>query len=127
MVGRPWFIPLSLLHVRADELLRNIPVLVLGSSTAELPTFDDFFDWDSSVGCILLFCKSFADEHYILTIELIQGGIIGWCFDKYGPRTVMCIGSVVYIFSIMMTSLCQHYYQYLLSQGVLFGIGVGLM
>lgn len=36
-------------------------------------------------------------------------------------------GTAVYVLSIMMTSLCKSYYQYLLAQGLLFGLGIGLM
>jgi hypothetical protein len=39
----------------------------------------------------------------------------------------MIIGSVVYVFAIMMTSISTQYYQYLLAHGVLFGLGVGML
>ena len=52
---------------------------------------------------------------------------MGRCFDRYGPRPLLATGAVVYVSSVMMTSLCESYYQYLLAQGILFGLGVGLM
>ena len=52
---------------------------------------------------------------------------MGRCFDRYGPRPLLVTGTVIYVSSVMMTSLCKSYYQYLLAQGVLFGLGVGLM
>jgi len=52
---------------------------------------------------------------------------VGRCFDRYGPRPLLVTGTVIYVSSVMMTSLCKSYYQYLLAQGVLFGLGVGLM
>lgn len=39
----------------------------------------------------------------------------------------MATGTVIYIFAIMMTSISTQYYQYVLSQGLLFGLGVGLL
>lgn len=56
-----------------------------------------------------------------------QGALVGRCFDCYGPRPLLLAGTVIYVSSVMMISLCQSYYQYLLAQGVLFGLGVGLM
>lgn len=39
----------------------------------------------------------------------------------------MIPGTVVLVFSIMATSLSTRYYQYVLSQGILFGLGVGML
>jgi hypothetical protein len=39
----------------------------------------------------------------------------------------MLAGALVFGFSLMMTSLCTKYYQFILSQGVLSGIGNGLV
>jgi len=36
-------------------------------------------------------------------------------------------GSISYVFSIMMTSLCKEYYQFILAQGVLGGISTGFL
>lgn len=46
------------------------------------------------------------------------GLIFGRVFDVYGPRWMLLIGTVVYIFGLMMTSLCTEYYQFFLAQGV---------
>ena len=56
-----------------------------------------------------------------------QGAIVGRYFDHYGPRPLLVTGTVIYVSSVMMTSLCKSYYHYLLAQGALFGLGVGLM
>ena len=39
----------------------------------------------------------------------------------------MVPGTVMLTLSIMMTSLSTRFYQYILAQGVLFGVGVGMM
>lgn len=39
----------------------------------------------------------------------------------------MIPGTIVLVFSTMMTSLSSKYYQYVLTQGILFGLGVGMM
>lgn len=59
--------------------------------------------------------------------DLVQGGFIGRIFDIYGPRPLMISGTLCYAVSVMMTSLSTKYYQYILAQGVLFGLGVGLL
>lgn len=39
----------------------------------------------------------------------------------------MTAGSVIFVASLMLTSISTRYYQYLLFQGVFFGLGVGLL
>ena len=56
-----------------------------------------------------------------------QGAIVGRCFDRYGPRPLLLTGAAIYVSSVMIISECKTYYQYLLAQGILFGLGVGLM
>ena len=56
-----------------------------------------------------------------------QGGFVGRVFDAYGPKVIMAPGTLVLVFSTMMTSLSSKFYQYILAQGLLFGIGVGMM
>ncbi len=63
----------------------------------------------------------------ILTDALGYGGSVGRIFDAYGPRVIIIPGTVVLVFSTMMTSLSSKYYQYVLTQGILFGLGVGMM
>jgi len=53
----------------------------------------------------------------------------GRLFDAGYFRHCLSVGSVIYIFSVFMLSLAEphHYYQYLLSQGVGMGLGMGAM
>ncbi|KAI0698102.1 MFS general substrate transporter [Cytidiella melzeri] len=62
-----------------------------------------------------------------LWVFFFSGGFVGRFFDAYGPRWLMVPGTVILVFSIMITSICKEYYQYILGQGVLFGLGVGLL
>ncbi|KAK9364349.1 major facilitator superfamily domain-containing protein [Lipomyces kononenkoae] len=52
----------------------------------------------------------------------------GAFFDKYGAR-VSCHDpcQIIYVFSMMMTSFCKEYYQFILAQGILGGLGVGFL
>ena len=48
-------------------------------------------------------------------------------FDAHGPTGLMIAGTLCCLISTMTTSVCKEYYQYILSQGILFGLGVGLL
>ncbi|EXJ84172.1 hypothetical protein A1O3_04839 [Capronia epimyces CBS 606.96] len=49
----------------------------------------------------------------------------GPLFDRYGA-TVMRIPALLYVFSIMMTSICTKYWHFLLAQGIFGGISLGM-
>lgn len=57
----------------------------------------------------------------------LQGGFIGRMFDMYGPRAIMALGTTVYVASILLTSIACSYPQYIVAQGVLSGLGVGML
>ena len=48
-------------------------------------------------------------------------------FDVYGPRIIMALGTAVYVASILLTSVAGQYSDYLVAQGVLSGLGVGML
>ena len=56
-----------------------------------------------------------------------QGAPIGRLYDAHGPTWLMVAGSLCCLISTATTSICKEYYQYILSQGILFGLGVGLL
>ncbi|EPE04549.1 monocarboxylate permease-like protein [Ophiostoma piceae UAMH 11346] len=63
----------------------------------------------------------------VQTCLLLGGGIIGGpLFDRYGA-TVIWPAAIAFVFSIMMTSLCKEYYQFMLAQGILGGLSDGIM
>ncbi|CDO77904.1 hypothetical protein BN946_scf184692.g2 [Trametes cinnabarina] len=59
----------------------------------------------------------------------LLGTFTGRIFDAYGTKYMIPAGSFICVFALMMVSLCEndHAYQVLLSQGVLFGIGIALL
>ncbi|OJJ45906.1 hypothetical protein ASPZODRAFT_152862 [Penicilliopsis zonata CBS 506.65] len=54
------------------------------------------------------------------------GLISGPLMDRYGARVILIPCSALFILSVMLTSLCREYYQFLLAQGVLGGLANGL-
>lgn len=74
--------------------------------------------------------------HHVLTsyhspqqlfILFLGGAVVGPIFDKYGSRALMLSGTAVCLLSFICSSFAAHYYQYLLSQGILLGIGNALL
>ncbi|OSC99674.1 MFS general substrate transporter [Trametes coccinea BRFM310] len=57
------------------------------------------------------------------------GTLTGRIFDAYGTKYMIPAGSFLCVFGLMMVSLCEkdQAYQVVLSQGVLFGIGIALL
>lgn len=49
--------------------------------------------------------------------------IVGPIFDSYGSRRLLIVGTLIYVLSIMFTSLSSELYQFILAQGLMFGIG----
>ncbi|KAK8205025.1 major facilitator superfamily domain-containing protein [Phyllosticta capitalensis] len=62
-----------------------------------------------------------------LFLLFIGGMFAGPAFDAFGARAVFIPGGVLYVFSLMMTSLCKEYYQLALAQGVLYGIANAML
>ncbi|KAF7935921.1 uncharacterized protein EAE98_002141 [Botrytis deweyae] len=57
---------------------------------------------------------------------LFSGSAVGGpLFDRYGGRTIWP-AALLYVFSVMMTSLCKEYYQFMLTQGILGGVATGM-
>lgn len=54
-------------------------------------------------------------------------GVVGGpLFDRFGAWTIRP-AAVLYVFGIMMTSLCTKYWQFMLSQGIVTGLATGLI
>ncbi|KAI1170701.1 major facilitator superfamily domain-containing protein [Nemania sp. FL0916] len=52
-----------------------------------------------------------------------SNAIMGRLFDNYGPRWILVVGTIVYSFGLMVTSLSSEYYQFILSQGIVLALG----
>ncbi|KAF4247759.1 hypothetical protein CNMCM8980_006982 [Aspergillus fumigatiaffinis] len=53
--------------------------------------------------------------------------VSGSLFDLHGAKILLIPGSISFVFSIMMTSLCKQYYQVILAQGILGGLSTGFI
>ncbi|RDX44156.1 MFS general substrate transporter [Lentinus brumalis] len=60
-----------------------------------------------------------------LWVFFFSGAFVGRLFDAYGPRPIMVVGSLVLVLGTMLTSISTQYYQYILAQGILVGVGIG--
>ncbi|KAJ5116716.1 hypothetical protein N7456_001064 [Penicillium angulare] len=73
---------------------------------------------ESTIGWIGAICIFF-----LFSISTVAGALL----DFFGPEVLICSGSIVYVFGIMMISLCKEYYQFLLAQGFLLGTAMSLL
>ncbi|PYH44576.1 putative MFS monocarboxylate transporter, partial [Aspergillus saccharolyticus JOP 1030-1] len=60
---------------------------------------------------------------FIFSVSAVSGALL----DAIGPRILLLAGSVGSVFSLMMTSLCKEFYQFILAQGILLGISQSLL
>ncbi|EJP69333.1 monocarboxylate permease-like protein [Beauveria bassiana ARSEF 2860] len=51
------------------------------------------------------------------------GIVVGRLYDNFGPKWILRIGTVIYIFGLMMTSLATEYYQIFLAQSIVASMG----
>ncbi|KAL2195934.1 major facilitator superfamily domain-containing protein [Corynascus similis CBS 632.67] len=59
-------------------------------------------------------------------IQFAGGALTGPLFDRFGSWVIRP-GAVLYIFALMMTSICKEYWQFMLAQGVLAGFSMSLL
>ncbi len=59
---------------------------------------------------------------------LLVGGLLtGPVFDAGHLRGLVIAGTILTVFGMMMTSLCKEYWQVVLAQGLVVGVGSGCM
>ena len=51
------------------------------------------------------------------------GGVTGVLVDAFGPRKIIMTSSLIAVFGLCMLSLSTKYWQVLLSQGLVYGMG----
>lgn len=59
----------------------------------------------------------------LLLVSLFAGPL----YDKGYVRSLLYTGTLLTVFSMMMTSICEAYWQFIMAQGVTFGLGSGLL
>ena len=78
-----------------------------------------------------LFHKSSSDISWIGSIQsfllLFVGSLTGPSYDAGYFRTLVCTGSFLVVFGHMMLSLCHEFWQVLLAQGFVVGIGTAAL
>lgn len=60
-------------------------------------------------------------------ILFIGGLVIGPMYDRYGATRIVVPGTLIYVLSMILTSLSTKYYQLMLTQGIMFGIGNAML
>ncbi|EKM75508.1 hypothetical protein AGABI1DRAFT_46358 [Agaricus bisporus var. burnettii JB137-S8] len=60
-------------------------------------------------------------------VFFLAGAPVGRFSDAHGPTVLLMIGSFVFTLSLVLTSISTVYWHYILSQGILFGLGVAFM
>ncbi|TQS33141.1 hypothetical protein Golomagni_06524, partial [Golovinomyces magnicellulatus] len=109
--------------------------------------------WTIAVGgasvffCTLGFANSFGTfEQYYIThqlqgesaskvswigslaafLQFLTGLVSGPCFDRFGAK-MLRPAALLYVFAVMMLSICKVYWHFMLVQGVLMGILMGVL
>ncbi|OTB07496.1 hypothetical protein M426DRAFT_317802 [Hypoxylon sp. CI-4A] len=62
-----------------------------------------------------------------LFVVFFAGIQVGPIFDRYGPRYLVAVGSVLVVASQLLLGLCEEYYQILLTYSILGGLGGALL
>ncbi|KZT69532.1 MFS general substrate transporter [Daedalea quercina L-15889] len=62
-----------------------------------------------------------------LWVFFFSGGLIGRLFDERGPKALMALGTALLVVSVMITSVLSSYPAFLVVQGIIFGLGAGLL
>ena len=58
---------------------------------------------------------------------LFGGPFVGKIFDDYGPHYLLLVGGFLHVFGLMMASISNKYYQFLLSQAICSAIGASMI
>ncbi|KGO39280.1 Major facilitator superfamily domain, general substrate transporter [Penicillium expansum] len=99
--------------------------------TNQLKTYSSSeVSWITSSECESLLPQPAVKQqaHFNLVFfMLFMSPLSGYLFDNYGPRLPICIGGLMHVFGLMMTSLSSKYYQFYLAQSICSGTGTSLI
>ncbi|KAH8688010.1 riboflavin transporter MCH5 [Tricladium varicosporioides] len=106
-------------------------IVAIGASLTIFTTFG----WVNSWGVFQEYYESHQLQHMstsaiswigsLQSFILFSGALFGGpLFDKYGER-VIWLSAPTYLLSVFLTSICKEYYQFMLAQGILGGLGMG--
>ncbi|EGE08652.1 MFS monocarboxylate transporter [Trichophyton equinum CBS 127.97] len=95
------------------------------------------FGWVNAIGVFQEYYQSHQLQSYstssiswILSLQpfvlFAAGLIIGRIFDNYGPKLLLLVGTVLQVLGLMMTSISNEYYQFILAQGICGSLGASL-
>ncbi len=120
------------LLLRTDHRIRRLRDVLCPAPAQRRIAFDHRVDWlPTALGFVFLCASSLLPSlPNILTetsIFNLKGSVLGRIFDAYGPRVVLIPGSILLVFSTMLTSVCVELYQFLLVQGLLTGLAYGML
>ncbi|EPS41600.1 hypothetical protein H072_4486 [Dactylellina haptotyla CBS 200.50] len=109
-------------------------LVVLGAAIALFCSFgyvNAFGVYEAYYLSVLLKEKTADDIAWIGSIQICfifgSGLFAGSIFDQYGARIILIPASILLVASVMLTSICKEYYQFLLCQGILGGICQGAL
>ncbi|KAF3935375.1 hypothetical protein ABW20_dc0100326 [Dactylellina cionopaga] len=109
-------------------------LVVLGAAIALFCSFgyvNAFGVYEAYYLSVLLPDKTADDIAWIGSIQICfifgSGLFAGSIFDRYGARIIIIPASILLVVSVMLTSVCKEYYQFLLCQGILGGICQGAL
>ncbi|KAF3089190.1 hypothetical protein TWF569_007268 [Orbilia oligospora] len=109
-------------------------LIVLGTAISMFCSFgyvNAFGVYESYYLTVILKDKTADDIAWIGSIQIAfifgSGLFAGSIFDRYGARIIIIPASILLVTSIMLTSICKEYYQFLLCQGILGGLSQGAL
>ncbi|KAK2873577.1 hypothetical protein FQN49_002264 [Arthroderma sp. PD_2] len=96
------------------------------------------FGWVNAIGVFQEYYQTHQLQSYstssiswILSLEpfvlFAAGIVIGRLFDNYGPKWLLVIGTFLHVFGLMMTSISNEYYQFILAQGICSPLGASFV
>ncbi|KAJ3499815.1 hypothetical protein NLG97_g22 [Lecanicillium saksenae] len=109
-------------------------LVVVGGFLTYFVTFgllNSFGTFQAYYGTNVLHSHSASDISWIGSIQLfllfIGGLAFGPIFDTKGSKILFIPGTVLFSLSLMLVSICRQYYQFILAQSLLFGIGDAML